>query len=199
MMSDIIQEIWRDVPGWEGVYQISSKGRIKSFKVCPSGKIMSLCNQTGDYIRFVLQKHGRNKKTVLVHRLVAKVFIPNPLNLPVVNHKDGNKQNNSVSNLEWCTNSYNVRHSMKNHPMQHIAMVYYNKFERPKSIVQIDKNGNILGVYGSAKMAQVSTGVCSRNILQVANRTPYNSKGKIRKTAGGYVWRFESEVIQNEL
>lgn len=147
MKSDIIHEIWRDVPGWEGVYQISNKGRIKSFKVHPSGKVMSLCNKTGDYIRLVLQKHGRNPKTVLVHRLVAQVFIPNPFNFPVVNHKDGNKQNNSVSNLEWCTNSYNVRHSMKIHPMQHISMVYYNKFERPKSIAQIDKDGNILGVY----------------------------------------------------
>lgn len=195
MKSDIICEIWRDVPGWEGVYQISNMGRMKSFKVDPSGKVMSLRNKTGDYIRVVLQKHGRKPKTVLVHRLVAKVFIPNPLNLPVVNHKDCDKQNNSVSNLEWCTNSYNVRHSMYMHPMQNVSMVYYNKFERPKSIAQIDKSGNIIAVYGSAKMAQVSTGVCSRNILQVANRTPFNRKGQIRKTAGGYVWRFESEVI----
>ena len=195
MKSDIICEIWRDVPGWEGVYQISNMGRMKSFKVDPSGKVMSLRNKTGDYIRVVLQKHGRKPKTVLVHRLVAKVFIPNPLNLPVVNHKDCDKQNNSVSNLEWCTNSYNVRHSMYMHPMQNVSMVYYNKFERPKSIAQIDKSGNIIAVYGSAKMAQVSTGVCSRNILQVANRAPFNRKGQIRKTAGGYVWRFESEVI----
>lgn len=195
MKSDIICEIWRDVPGWEGVYQISNMGRMKSFKVDPSGKVMSLRNKTGDYIRVVLQKHGRKPKTVLVHRLVAKVFIPNPLNLPAVNHKDCDKQNNSVSNLEWCTNSYNVRHSMYMHPMQNVSMVYYNKFERPKSIAQIDKSGNIIAVYGSAKMAQVSTGVCSRNILQVANRTPFNRKGQIRKTAGGYVWRFESEVI----
>lgn len=195
MKSDIICEIWRDVPGWDGVYQISNMGRMKSFKVDPSGKVMSLRNKTGDYIRVVLQKHGRKPKTVLVHRLVAKVFIPNPLNLPVVNHKDCDKQNNSVSNLEWCTNSYNVRHSMYMHPMQNVSMVYYNKFERPKSIAQIDKSGNIIAVYGSAKMAQVSTGVCSRNILQVANRTPFNRKGQIRKTAGGYVWRFESEVI----
>lgn len=195
MKSDIICEIWRDVPGWEGVYQISNMGRMKSFKVDPSGKVMSLRNKTGDYIRVVLQKHGRKPKTVLVHRLVAKVFIPNPLNLPVVNHKDCDKQNNSVSNLEWCTNSYNVRHSMYMHPMQNVSMVYYNKFERPKSIAQIDKSGNIIAVYGSAKTAQVSTGVCSRNILQVANRTPFNRKGQIRKTAGGYVWRFESEVI----
>lgn len=199
MKSDTMCEIWRYVPGWEGVYQISNMGRVKSFKVDPSGKVMSLHNKTGDYIRIVLNKSGRKSETILVHRLVAKEFIPNPLNLPVVNHKDGNKQNNSVSNLEWCTNSYNVRHSMKIHPMQHISMVYYNKFERPKSIAQIDKDGNIIGVYGSAQMAQVSTGVCSRNILQVANRTPFNSKGQIRKTAGGYIWRFESEVIQNEL
>lgn len=195
MEYEMMREIWKDVPGWEGVYQVSNRGRMKSFKADPSGKVMSLRNKTGDYIRIVLQKRGRKQETVLVHRLVANVFIPNPLNLPVVNHKDGNKQNNSASNLEWCTNSYNVRHSMNMHPMQSVSMVYYNKFERPKSIAQIDKDGNILAVYGSARMAQVSTGICSRNILQVANRTPFNKKGQTRKTAGGYSWRFESEVI----
>lgn len=195
MEYEMMREIWKDVPGWEGVYQVSNRGRMKSFKADPSGKVMSLRNKTGDYIRIVLQKRGRKQETVLVHRLVANVFIPNPLNLPVVNHKDGNKQNNSASNLEWCTNSYNVRHSMNMHPMQSVSMVYYNKFERPKSIAQIDKDGNILAVYWSARMAQVSTGICSRNILQVANRTPFNKKGQTRKTAGGYVWRFESEVI----
>lgn len=195
MEYEMMREIWKDVPGWEGVYQVSNRGRMKSFKADPSGKVMSLRNKTGDYIRIVLQKRGRKQETVLVHRLVANVFIPNPLNLPVVNHKDGNKQNNSASNLEWCTNSYNVRHSINMHPMQCVSMVYYNKFERPKSIAQIDKDGNILAVYWSARMAQVSTGICSRNILQVANRTPFNKKGQTRKTAGGYVWRFESEVI----
>lgn len=199
MISDADPETWRDIPGWEGIYQISNLGRVKSCKVVPSGKVMRLSNKTGDYIRIVLQKKGRKNETHLVHRLVAKLFLPNPSNLPVVNHKDGNKQNNSVSNLEWCTNSYNVRHSMCMHPMQSVSMVYYNKFERPKSIAQIDKDGNILAVYGSARMAQVSTGICSRNILQVANRTPFNEKGKIRRTAGGYFWRFESEVMKNEL
>lgn len=199
MEYEMMREIWKDVPGWEGVYQVSNRGRMKSFKADPSGKVMSLRNKTGDYIRIVLQKRGRKQETVLVHRLVANVFIPNPLNLPVVNHKDGNKQNNSASNLEWCTNSHNVRHSMCMHPFQTASMVYYNKFDRPKSIAQIDRNGTVVAVYGSARMAQVSTGVCSRNILQVANRTPFNEKGKIRRTAGGYFWRFESEVMKNEL
>ena len=196
MISDADPETWRDIPCWEGIYQISNMGRVKSYKVIPSGKVMRLSNKTGDYIRIVLQKNGRKNEKHLVHRLVAKLFIPSPSNLPVVNHKDGNKQNNSVSNLEWCTNSYNVRHSMRMHPFQTASMVYYNKFDRPKSIAQIDQDGNILAVYGSARIAQVATGICSRNILQVANRTPFNKKGQTRKTAGGYAWRFESEVIQ---
>lgn len=199
MISDADPETWRDIPGWEGIYQISNLGRVKSCKVIPSGKVMRLSNKTGDYIRIVLQKKGRKNETHLVHRLVAKLFLPNPSNLPIVNHKDGNKQNNSVSNLEWCTNSYNVRHSMRMHPFQTASMVYYNKFDRPKRIAQIDRNGTVVAVYGSARMAQVSTGVCSRNILQVANRTPFNREGKTRRTAGGYSWRFESEVMMHEL
>ena len=163
MISDIIQEIWRDVPGWEGVYQISNKGRIKSFKVCPSGKIMSLCNQTGDYIRFVLQKHGRNKKTVLVHRLVAKVFIPNPLNLPVVNHKDGNKQNNSVDNLEWCTRSQNTSHAFKT------GLRNYNGCKNPHSKLTQSDVETIRRIYVRGKH-------CENNSYGLAKR--YNVSPK---------------------
>ena len=112
MISDADTETWRDIPGWEGIYQISNLGRVKSCKVIPSGKVMRLSNKTGDYIRIVLQKNGRKNETHLVHRLVAKLFLPNPSNLPVVNHKDGNKQNNSVSNLEWCTVAENNAHAI---------------------------------------------------------------------------------------
>lgn len=190
-------EIWKDVAGWEGIYQISSNGRIKSFKQDENGKILSLKNKKGGYFSFVLQKSGMSSKSVKIHRLVAEAFLQNPNNLPQVNHKDGNKQNNSVHNLEWCSSSHNIRHSIQMHPNQLDGMRYYNKVVRPKKVVQISKiNGCVIDVFRNAAEAGEKTGICSRNILQVANRTPFNAKGLVRKTAGGYIWRFESEVMQ---
>ena len=189
-------EIWKDIPGWEGLYQISNYGRIKSYKQFESGKIMSLVNKTGDYFSVVLQGNGRKQRSARVHRLVAEAFIPNPEGLPEVNHIDGNKQNNSVDNLEWCSQSYNVLHSIRMHPEQLNGMIAYNKHVRPRAVAQISKHsGEIIAVFPTAIDAHRKTGVCARNILQVANRTPFNEKGQIRKTAGGYIWRFESEVM----
>ena len=191
-------EEWRDVPGWEGIYQISNTGRLKSFKEYPAGKILKLTNRHGDYFRVVLQKVGRKSLSTSVHRLVAALFVPNPNGFPVVNHIDGNKQNNNAANLEWCTASHNVRHAVSMHPEMVSGMVEYNTVQRPKRIVQLSKDGQVVALFSSAAMAQRKTGICRRNILQVANRTPYR-KGRIRKTAGGYIWRFESEVMPREV
>jgi hypothetical protein len=190
-------EIWKDIPGWEGVYQISNMGRIKSFKQTSNGKILSLVNRNGDYFSVVLQRVGKKRQSVRVHRLVAEAFIPNPDNLPEVNHIDGNKQNNRAENLEWCSRSHNVIHSIGMHPEQLRGMIFYNKSIRPRSVVQISKkSGEVLASFPTAIAAYNKTGICARNILQVANRTPFNEKGQIRKTAGGYIWRFEREVMQ---
>lgn len=109
-----MSEIWKDIPGYEGIYQISSLGRIKSLerKIKTSKgerivkeKIKKL-ETNGKYILIKLCKNSIIEH-VSIHRLVAQVFIPNPDNLPEVNHKDENKHNNSVDNLEWCTHKYN--------------------------------------------------------------------------------------------
>lgn len=101
-------EIWKDIEEFKGQYQISSWGRVRN----KDGYILKpYVNQKG-YIRISLQR-GRKSIKRRVHRLVAQAFIPNPMNLPQVNHKDGNKQNNSYTNLEWITNSDNMRHAME--------------------------------------------------------------------------------------
>jgi hypothetical protein len=113
-----MQEIWRDVKGYEGFYMVSNLGRVKSLDRYVSrgcrypnkfqyvkGKILSP-NKGGSYLQVVLNKGGKSKP-FLVHRLVAEAFIDNPNNYPCVNHIDENKKNNCVDNLEWCTYKYN--------------------------------------------------------------------------------------------
>lgn len=104
------KEIWQDIKGYEKLYQISNLGRVRSL-IKKHPKIIKQHN-IGVYKRIGLSKN-KQKKNYLVHKLVAETFIPNPENLPCVNHKDGNKENNNVNNLEWCTYQYNNRHARK--------------------------------------------------------------------------------------
>lgn len=110
------EEIWKDVDGLEGCYQISTFGRVKSLARYDYStrylkeKIMKLSKDKDGYyiIGLGCAKKGIKRKTYRVHQMVAKAFIPNPSNLPEVNHKDENKINNYVGNLEWCTTKYNL-------------------------------------------------------------------------------------------
>lgn len=117
-------EEWRDVIGYEGRYQVSSLGRVKTiahtlfdsagrYRRFPD-KILSLIyghNPKYGYAHVSLNKDGQSKR-IWVHRLVASAFIANPNNLPQVNHKDGNKRNNKVENLEWCSCADNLKHAL---------------------------------------------------------------------------------------
>jgi hypothetical protein len=112
-----MSEVWRDIKGYKGRYQISSFGRVKSLGRYHSlwhkwvNKIIFLKpNLVKGYYRVSLSKNSCKKKR-MIHFLVAQAFIPNPLNKPQVNHKDGNKQNNYADNLEWVTAKENIRHS----------------------------------------------------------------------------------------
>ena len=108
-------EIWKDIEGYEGLYQISNKGRVKSLgnNKNRKEKILSCKPNNKGYLRVNLYKNGK-KKHFSVHRLVAIAFIPNPNNLLEVNHKDENKENNHVKNLEWCTSEYNNNYGTHN-------------------------------------------------------------------------------------
>jgi hypothetical protein len=114
------QEEWRDVPGFEGFYMVSNFGNVKSLDrmvVGPwrkglqraKGRPMKLQKRKAGHLDVLIKKNGLQKR-VWVHRLVATCFIPNPENLPIVNHIDSNPANNHVLNLEWCTQKHNVRH-----------------------------------------------------------------------------------------
>ena len=102
------KEVWKDIPGYETLYQVSNFGQVKSLNYRRSGKerILKQGLEYQGYYRVCLRKNNKNN-WFLVHRLVATAFIPNHDNLPCVNHKDENKDNNHVDNLEWCTYQYN--------------------------------------------------------------------------------------------
>ena len=114
-MENKIEEIWKDVVGFEGVYKVSSLGNVarvrngslRQLKKCPAGG-----KHNCDYL-YVSLTHRDKVRFSSVHRLVAEAFIPNPEGLPQVNHKDEDKFNNCVGNLEWCTASYNNRYGTK--------------------------------------------------------------------------------------
>lgn len=97
-------EEWKDVVGYEGLYKVSNLGNVKN---CLSGRILKLCNDKDGYKILNLYKNGV-RKTYRVHRLVSKAFLTNPNNLQQVNHKDEDKTNNRVDNLEWCDAKYNL-------------------------------------------------------------------------------------------
>ena len=145
-----MQEIWKDIKGYEGLYQISNLGNVKSLKrnrfnyrlqrmiVVNKEKLLKQSFDGKKYLFVTLQKH-KSRKNYRIHRLVAEAFIDNPNNLPQVNHKDGNKNNNCVSNLEWCDGSYNVKEAFRL-GLSKKGAVHPNS----KKVLQYDSNGNFI-------------------------------------------------------
>lgn len=143
-----MNEIWKDIDGYEGFYQISNFGRVKSF--CqptqfhkPKEHLLKLTVANNGYQQVTLYKNTKRKK-FLVHRLVASAFIPNPNNYPHINHKDENKLNNSVDNLEWCTALYNNRYGT--------ARIRYVE-TRSIPVAQFTDSHVLIAKYKSAKVA----------------------------------------------
>lgn len=106
-----MKEIYKNIPGYNGKYQVSNLGNVRSLYHSEPRILKQINRDKYGHKNVELYKDGVRKK-FLVHRLVAEAFIPNPDNLPCINHKDENPANNEVSNLEWCTNKYNVQYSL---------------------------------------------------------------------------------------
>ena len=151
--------VWKDIDGYEGLYQVSIFGEVRNTK----GRTRKGVLGGHGYLQIMLSKCGKTR-TFLVHRLVAQAFIPNPDGLPEVNHKDENKQNNAVDNLEWCTPQYNMDYS------------------NAKWVHQYDKQGNYIKSWKSTKEVERVLHISNGNISNCCN-------GRV-KTAGGYVWRY---------
>jgi hypothetical protein len=184
-----MEEIWKPIKEFENKYEISNLGRIRNIR---TNHILKMTNQYGDYFSIILYD-GEYKKSTRIHRLVAEAFIPNPNNYKYVNHKDMNKQNNCVDNLEWCTQSYNTKHAIENGANTMSGFNRYNKNKAYKKygyIYQYNKNMEFIDKHYSPLEAHKKTGVCARNISQCINH-----QGG-RKQAGGYIWLKESEAIK---
>lgn len=160
------QRIWKPVVGFEGFYEVSDHGEIKSLR---SMKIRKpIFNSQNGYNALVLSG-DHFKKTMYVHRIVAEAFVENPKNYGFVNHKDENKLNNVVSNLEWCTKAYNN--------------TYNEKTQRCcKKIIQIDPETGDSTPWRSARKAH-EAGIANYKNISACCRG-------LRKSAGGYEWRF---------
>lgn len=153
-----VKEIWKDVCGYEGKYVVSNLGDVKS---CKTNKTLIPEIRTG-YLSVDLCVNGQRKKR-RIHRLVAQAFIPNPENLPQVNHKDQNSMNNNVENLEWCNNTYN------------------SQYPNDLSVYCFDLDE----YFKSATEAAVHTGVCRTSIVKAC-------RGQLTQ-AGGKLWCYTKD------
>ena len=179
-------EIWKDVVGYEDRYQISSLGRIKSktrktkfgrgWRVYEE-QIIKPAEDKDGYLKVGLSKDGK-KSRFFVHRIIATSFIKNPSELPVVNHIDGDKQNNQIENLEWVTHSENVLHAFKTG----LKKPHNGGTNKPVNKIDIE-TGEVIDSYDSVLEASKSVGATAPLIGMACN-------DKI-KTAKGFVWRFK--------
>ena len=156
-------EEWKDVVGAEQFYQISDLGRIRN-KIT---KDILKPSKSGAY-RHIELRYGINKN-VLIHRLVAEAFIPNPFNFRCVNHIDEDKENNCADNLEWCTYQYNCRYGN-------------GSLARNSKIIQYDMRGNALKIWNSMKEAAECLGINYQGISSCCRNK--------KKSSGGFMWSF---------
>lgn len=191
-----MKEIWKAVKGYKGFYEVSNMGNVRSldrivhhsrnFTRFQKGSVLTIrTNTTGNYSSVMLHKDNKIKH-VKVHRLVAEAFIENPHGYREINHKDENKQNNNVDNLEWCTRLYNEHYGtkhercLKNTDYKAIAK------KNSKAVLQLSLDGEIVKKWSSLAEIRRTLGFSSGNISMRCN-------GRYKHPLYGYDWRWANE------
>lgn len=190
-----MEEIWKNIEGYENLYQVSSKGRVKSLERIDNNnhpvkeRILKCHKQNNGYLMVYLSKNGKRKHH-LIHRLVAQAFIPNHKNKSEVDHINTDRTDNRVENLRWVTRSENQNNPLtkkklsKNSPKPCLGRIG-SKHHRSKPILQFDEYGNFIQEWECAMDVERILGINNNHIGSVCNGN--------RKTAGGFVWRHKKE------
>lgn len=205
-----MEELWKDIEGFEGLYQVSNLGNVKSLKrniiLKPGIVAYKKTKENGYYIV------NLKSKPFYIHRLVAEAFIPNPENKPQINHIDCNKRNNNVKNLEWVTREENIQHAYKNNLIpitekrreasRRIAEMYRPKisFFATKEFKELQKkHGYMINTVKIIQYTKDNKFIKEWNSIKEANKVLGIDKGNIssccrnrRLTAGGYIFKYKT-------
>lgn len=173
-----MEEIYKDIKDLEGKYQVSNFGNVMSLNYRRTGRAELVSpGKCGGYLRVNLCKNGK-MKMFFVHRLVAETFLPNPNNLPCVNHKDQTRTNNRVDNLEWCTYEYNINYGTRN---ERVAKANTNG-KRSKKVLQFTLDGEFVREWESTRECE-RNGFDHSGVMKCCN-------GK-QKTHKGFRWEYK--------
>lgn len=179
-----MKEIWKDIAGYEGLYQVSNLGNVRSLNYRRHGYVKQLTPKVNNkgYL-WVELSFNRKRRCFSIHRLVAEAFVDNPYDFPEVNHIDEIKQNNKHDNLEWCTHKYNNQYSRIRHPENYVRNVRSCKsYKHNICVEQKRRDGTIVNTYKNIADAVKETGFNNWSITQCCQG--------IRKQAYGYKWEF---------
>ena len=189
-------EVWKAIPGHEGIYEVSNLGRVRSLDRIKrngkrmKGRIVKLQEHSNTgYVAIGLYKDGLCKMS-LVHRLVASAFIPNPNNLPEINHKDEDKTNNQADNLEWCNRTYNNNYGSR---MEKMLKTIEPKMRK---VAQWDWGGNLIKIYPSFNQASRETNISHGTLGRLLRGQATNNQFKFTFYEGNQVCCQEQRRVE---